>query len=99
VRVVMWGKGAEVFAKYAHKGSKVYIEGKLTTRKWQDQNGNDKYTTEVTANNFELLDSKGDGQQQAPQQARNYSNPQTGKPEVGGFDDSDIPFAPMKNTW
>jgi single-strand DNA-binding protein len=101
VQIVMWGKGAEIFAKYAHKGSKVYIEGKLTTRKWQDQNGNDKYTTEVVANNFELLDSRGDGQQQAQQEARNYSQPKQESAQAGGggFDDSDIPFAPMKNTW
>jgi single-strand DNA-binding protein len=92
VRVVMWGKGAEVFSKYATKGSKVYIEGKLTTRKWQDKDGKDQYTTEVNATNFEFLGSKNDGGepvQAKPQQAKTYTNTQ-GQPSVD-YDD-DIPF-------
>jgi single-strand DNA-binding protein len=93
VRVVMWGQGAEIFAKYATKGSKVYIEGKLTTRKWQDKEGRDQYTTEVNASGFEFLDSKSDGQSSAPsarpQQAKTYTNEQ-GQPSVDYEDD--IPF-------
>jgi single-strand DNA-binding protein len=92
IRVVMWGKGAEVFAQYATKGSKVYVEGKLTTRKWQDKDGKDQYTTEVNASNFEFLGGKNDGSepaQQKPQAAKNYTNEQ-GQPSVD-FDD-DIPF-------
>jgi single-strand DNA-binding protein len=93
VRVVMWGQGAENFAKYAGKGSKVYIEGKLTTRKWQDKEGRDQYTTEVNASGFEFLDSKSDGQSSAPsarpKQAKTYTNEQ-GQPSVD-YDD-DIPF-------
>lgn len=93
VRVVMWGKGAEVFAQYATKGSKVYVEGKLTTRKWQDKDGKDQYTTEVNASNFEFLGGKNDGGDSAqakPQAAKNYTNEQ-GQPDVP-FDDLDIPF-------
>jgi len=92
VRVVMWGQGAEIFAKYATKGSKVYVEGKLTTRKWQDKDGTDRYTTEVNASNFEFLGGKndsGDSGHAKPQAAKNYTNA-AGQPDVA-FDD-DIPF-------
>jgi len=92
VRVVMWGPGAETLAKYAGKGSKVYVEGKLTTRKWQDKDGADRYTTEVNATSFEFLGGKSDGGESAqpkPQAAKNYTNEQ-GQPAVD-FDD-DIPF-------
>jgi single-strand DNA-binding protein len=93
VRVVMWGQSADIFAKYAGKGSKVYIEGKLTTRKWQDKEGRDQYTTEVNASGFEFLDSKSDGPSSAlsarPQQAKTYTDSQ-GQPSVD-YDD-DIPF-------
>ena len=64
-RVVMFGKIAEVAGQYLRKGSKVYIEGKLQTRKWQDQNGNDRYSTEVVLQGFDgtltMLDSPGGG--------------------------------------
>jgi single-strand DNA-binding protein len=92
VRVVMWGQAAETFAKYATKGSKVYIEGILTTRKWQDKEGKDQYTTEVNASSFEFLGGKNDGGEPAqarPQQAKTYTNNQ-GQPSVD-YDD-DIPF-------
>lgn len=94
VRVVMWGQGAEIFAKYAAKGSKVYVEGKLTTRKWQDKDGTDRYTTEVNASNFEFLGGKNDGGESGlakPQPAKNYTNAK-GQPAVDDFDDQDIPF-------
>jgi len=73
-RVVFFRRLAEVAGEYLKKGSKVYIEGKLQTRKWQDQQGQDRYTTEVVANEMQMLDSKGgsanfnQGQQAAPQQ-------------------------------
>ncbi|MBC6439865.1 MAG: single-stranded DNA-binding protein [Rhodospirillales bacterium] len=64
-RVVMFGKLAEVAGKYLHKGSKVYIEGQLQTRKWQDQSGQDKYSTEVVLRGFNstmvMLDNRGGG--------------------------------------
>ena len=94
VRVVMWGSSAETFAKYATKGSKVYVEGKLTTRKWQDKDGSDRYTTEINASNFEFLSSKSDGGdsgQARPQQAKNYSQPAQTMQAPDDFDD-DIPF-------
>jgi single-strand DNA-binding protein len=61
-RVVIFGKVAEVAGQYLRKGSKVYIEGRLQTRKWQDQSGQDKYTTEIVvdiAGQMQMLDSRG----------------------------------------
>ena len=58
-RIVAWSKLAEICGEYLHKGSKVYIEGKIQTRKWQDQNGNDKYTTEIIARDMKMLSPRG----------------------------------------
>ncbi|HHI94490.1 MAG TPA: single-stranded DNA-binding protein, partial [Gammaproteobacteria bacterium] len=60
-RVVFFRRLAEIAGEYLKKGSKVYIEGKLQTRKWQDQSGNDRYTTEIIANEMQMLDSRGGG--------------------------------------
>jgi single-strand DNA-binding protein len=60
-RVVLFGKLAEIAAEYVRKGSKVYIEGRLQTRKWQDKEGRDNYTTEIVANDMQMLDSRGGG--------------------------------------
>ena len=95
-RVVFFGKLAEIVDKYLLKGAKVYIEGSLRTNKWQDKDGNDRYTTEIMANEMQMLDRKSDNQQQGGQQqyqqqsqqpAQQQSQPQNGD----GFDD-DIPF-------
>lgn len=70
-RIVMYKKLAEIAGQYLKKGSKVYIEGKIQTRKWQDQSGQDRYTTEIVANEMQMLDSRQDNAgtpQQAPQQ-------------------------------
>ncbi|MGE4551941.1 MAG: single-stranded DNA-binding protein [Desulfovibrionaceae bacterium] len=58
-RVVAWGRTAEFCSNYLSKGRLVFVEGKLQTRKWQDQQGQDRWTTEVVANNIEFLDSRG----------------------------------------
>lgn len=58
-RVVMFRRLAEIAGEYLRKGSKVYIEGKLQTRKWQDQSGQDRYSTEIVADNMQMLDSRG----------------------------------------
>lgn len=99
IRVVMWGKGAEVFAQYARKGAKVYVEGKLTTRKWQDKEGRDQYTTEVNATNFEFLDGKDSRQDQGGQAPANPAQalygqrqqPSSAPAQEIPYDD-DIPF-------
>ena len=93
-RVTAWGSLAEIMGKYLHKGSKVYIEGKLQTRKWQDKEGNDRYTTEIRADQLKMLDGKEDRQP-----ARNDRREQAGQPTRNAarpsFDasDDDVPFA------
>ena len=79
-KVVFFDRLAEIAGQYLKKGSKVYVEGKLQTRKWQNQQGADQYTTEVVGNEMQMLDSRGDnanqGGYQQPQQ--NYQQqPQT----------------------
>jgi single-strand DNA-binding protein len=59
--VAMFGRLGEIAGEYLKKGSKVYIEGSLRTRKWQDKQGNDRYTTEIIANEMQMLDSRGGG--------------------------------------
>lgn len=66
-RVICFNRLGEIAGEYLRKGSKIYVEGSLRTRKWQDQQGQDRYTTEIVANDFQILDSKGAaGQGQAP---------------------------------
>ena len=60
-RVVLWGKLGEIAGQYLTKGSRVYIEGKIETRKWQDRDGNDRYTTEIRANEMKMLGGGGSG--------------------------------------
>ncbi|GHD49043.1 single-strand binding protein [Marinobacter persicus] len=98
-RIVMFGKIAEVAGQYLRKGSKVYIEGKLQTRKWQGQDGQDRYTTEVVVDingQMQMLDSRGGsegGMNQAPPQGRpqnqNYNQPPQQpaqqQPQGGGY--------------
>jgi len=101
-RVVFFNRLAEIAGQYLSKGSKVYLEGSLRTRKWQDQNGNDRYTTEIVASEMQMLDSRESGgqyqapqqqaapqQQQAPQQYQQQAPQQQQAPD--NFDDQ-IPF-------
>ena len=87
-RVVFFNRLAEIAGQYLQKGSKVYIEGSLRTRKWQDQSGADRYTTEIVASEMQMLDSK--GQQQAPQQQQQQQSAQQQQAPAGNHDD--IPF-------
>ena len=103
-RVVFFRRLAEIAGEYLKKGSKVYIEGKLQTRKWQDQSGNDRYTTEIVANEMQMLDSRGGGgggdfkpssnQASNKQPSGQSSNQAPATAPAGGFDDfdDDIPF-------
>ena len=59
--VAMFGRLAEIAAEYLRKGSQVYVEGRLQTRKWQDRDGNDRYTTEIVANEMQMLGGRGGG--------------------------------------
>jgi len=89
-RLSFFGKVAEIAGKYLKKGSSIYVEGRIRTRKWQDQSGQDKYSTEVVVDQMQMLGGKQDGQQQqnAPQQGH------TPAPAGGGFEemDDDLPF-------
>ena len=58
-RVVFFGRLAEIVSEYLRKGSQIYVEGRLQTRKWQDKDGNDRYTTEIVANEMQMLGSRG----------------------------------------
>jgi single-strand DNA-binding protein len=97
--VVMWNKLGEIAAEYLRKGSQVYIEGRLQTRKWQDKQGNDRYTTEVVASEMQMLGGRGGGGGGASQETRDRRDPAAEgvAPAAGGagagadFDD-DIPF-------
>ncbi|MDZ7854138.1 MAG: single-stranded DNA-binding protein [Halomonas sp.] len=87
-RIVLFNKTAEIAQQYLKKGSKVYIEGRLQTRKWQDQNGQDKYSTEIVANDMQMLDSRGGdgGGQYAGQQGGQYGGQhQQGDQQQGGY--------------
>ena len=62
VSIVAWKRLAEICGQYLHKGSRVYIEGKLQTRKWQDQSGADRYTTEIVAREMKMLSPRSSGE-------------------------------------
>lgn len=90
--VVMFDRLAEIAKDYLRKGSKVYIEGRLRTRKWQDKAGQDRYTTEITANELQMLDTKGagggmgGGEGGAPRRASGGGSAGAGA-SSGGYDD------------
>jgi single-strand DNA-binding protein len=87
-RIVIFGKLAEIAAQYLKKGSQAYFEGKIQTRKWQDQTGNDKYTTEIVANEMQMLGGKSESS--APAQRQPQAQQAAPAPGDDGFDN--IPF-------
>lgn len=106
-RLVFYRKLAEIAGQYLRKGSLIYIEGSLKTRKWQDKDGQDRYTTEITVNEMTMLGGRGDaggGQSSGEPQQRQQQQRQQGNgggqqqrqsaPQSRGFDDfeDDIPF-------
>ena len=101
--IVVFGDGlVDIVEKYVKKGSKIYVEGELQTRKWQDQDGNDRYTTEVVLqgynSNLTLLDSRNtknnieDQENNTDQTASNFENPVSSKNSDSSESDDDIPF-------
>jgi single-strand DNA-binding protein len=101
-RVVCFNRLGEIAGEYVRKGSKLYVEGSLRTRKWQDQQGQDRYTTEIVASDIQMLDSKGpspsftdpssaSSQMNAP---KSSNSPQQAQPAHNAFEelDDDIPF-------
>ena len=95
VRVTAFRGQAEIIGKYLKKGSQVYVSGKMKTRKWQAQDGSDRYSTEIVASEMQMLDSRG----QDSQQSAAVSPPSVAQPTAQGKDfqapdgfDQDIPF-------
>lgn len=86
IKVVFYKKLAEIVGEYCNKGSLIYVEGKISTRKWADKSGNDQYSTEVIADSMQMLGGKPEGKQEQKQ-----SKPINNKQSYGGFDDSDSP--------
>ncbi len=99
-RVVFFGRLAEIAGEYLRKGSQVYIEGRLQTRKWEDQNGQERYTTEIVANDMQMLGSRGAGVDASGGRdsgsggsASGGGSSPAGQPGTGEMDlDDDIPF-------
>ena len=89
--VVVWRKTAEVVSKYTKKGSRIYVEGKLTTRSWDDKDGNKRYTTEVLADQIQLLDTRGDRDTSYAQPPSADEAP-TEFAEPSAQDSDDLPF-------
>ena len=94
-RVVFFGKLAEIISQYVSRGSKLYIEGQLRTRKWQDNSGQDRYTTEIVGSEMQMLDGKSSSGGQYEQGHSRPQPPPVAPPPsntgVNDFDD-DIPF-------
>ena len=65
-RVVFWGRLAEIAAEYLRKGSQIYVEGRIQTRKWQDKDGQDRWSTEIVGNEMQMLGGRGGGQSAPP---------------------------------
>lgn len=99
-RLTMYRRLAEIAGEYLRKGSQIYVEGKLQTRKWQDSDGNDRYTTDIVVDQMQMLGGRNDnqngggyGQQNSAPQSnqQGYSQAQGAAPALDEFDD-DIPF-------
>lgn len=89
-RIQFWGKQAEVIAQYAKKGTQIYVEGSLHTRKWQDKNGIDRYTTEIKCSSFQFLGGYGEqGEKQGQAQEQQPTQEQQGQQ---GQDPDEVPF-------
>lgn len=107
-RIVFFGRLGEIAGEYLKKGAQIYVEGRLQTRKWQDKEGKDRYTTEIVANEMQMLGSKGgaasgdyagqsssqaSSQSSAPAQAQSSQPTQPATQAAGADDfDDDIPF-------
>ena len=93
VRIVAFGKLAEIIGEYLKKGAQVYIDGKLQTRKWQDKEGKDRYTTEIVADRMQMLGSRNNagGDETSPQRDQRPAGQGARASAPADFDD-DIPF-------
>ncbi|GFO53528.1 single-stranded DNA-binding protein [Geomonas sp. Red276] len=95
--ITLWGRTAEIAGEYLSKGKTIYIEGRLQTRKWQDRDGKDRYTTEIVGEKMQMLSGKGEGGQGGGQRSSG-SRGSYGQQEQGGYEepvfnpDDEIPF-------
>ncbi len=98
-RVVFFNRLAEIVSEYLKKGSQIYVEGRLQTRKWQDKEGHDRYTTEIVANEMQMLGGRGGGsanyetsQQESAAPAASNEKPAPASSAPNDDFDDDIPF-------
>jgi single-strand DNA-binding protein len=91
-RVVVWGKQAEIVGQYLTKGRQVYIEGRIRTRQWQDQQGQKRYTTEIVAQRVQMLGGRGERSQDDGGGVTVPADDNMGSQDFGGGPDDDIPF-------
>ena len=99
---MLWSKLAEIAGQYLKKGAKIYVEGRLQTRSWDDQSGQKRYTTEIVVNDMQMLDSRGEaggsggrdaGYSDRPASEQNVGPAsQPAAPPPPGGDDDDLPF-------
>ena len=92
VNIVMWGRLAEIAGQYLRKGAKVYLEGRIQTRKWQDKDGADRYSTEVVANELQMLDGRTGGHETGAADHRAPTPAGWSEPVDNGEPDDGIPF-------
>lgn len=90
--IVLYRRLAEIAGQYLHKGSQVYIEGRLKTRKWQDNNGQDRYTTEIQGDNLQMLGGRQDEPKQQAKTSKAKPDPLSAMAEQGDSFDDNIPF-------
>ena len=90
-RVVAFGRLAEICGQYLKKGKQVYIEGRIQTREWEDQSGNKRWTTEVVANQMQMLGRAGEGGY-SPDDSQETQYADAGSQAPAGDDDDDLPF-------
>ena len=93
--IVMYDRLAEIAAEYLRKGSQIYVEGRLKTRKWQDKEGKDRYTTEIIANEMQMLGSRAGDRAGAEPRSEPRAAPsqeRSVQPAAAGEFDDDIPF-------
>jgi len=96
VRITAFGKLAEIMGQYLHKGSKIFISGRMKTRKWTDQQGVEKYSTEIVAENMQMLDGAQQANNATAPSANNFQSagakPSDGQPGLDDFPNDDIPW-------
>jgi single-strand DNA-binding protein len=90
-RIVAWGRLAEICGEYLHKGSRVYLEGKIQTRAWDDKDGNKRYTTEIVAREVKMLSPKG-GESTGTSKQQGSGWPEEPSGEYGGGTGDGVPF-------